>query len=149
MEFLLGLKCQFSKQSGPPDQIPAFATITTVLSCIERPRKHNSTTINTYRTDLKVLNALAKILARDHEVAAVVSKRDGSALVVVACVQRTMEPHIQSGGFQQLIPRWFIRRILQWLGTCPDENYDPTIVTPTPPPNMIASLEQYIVTGLL
>jgi len=77
MEFLLGLKRQFFKKSGPPDRIPAFSTIT--LSCIERPRRLNSTTIG---TDLKVLSALAKILVRDHEVAAVVASKEMWSLIL-------------------------------------------------------------------
>ena len=150
MEFLLSSKCQFCKKSGPPDRIPVFSTITTALSRIERPRRHHSTTRDPNATDLNVLSALAKILARDHEVAAVVAKRDSSTLVVVACVQRTVEPHIELGVFQQLIPKWLITIIRHWFKMRLDDRpiYDkPTIVIPTQPNDMGASLEQYIIRG--
>ena len=141
-------KCQFCKKSGPPDRIPVFSTITTALSCIERPRKHHSTISDTDSTNLKVLSALSNILARDYEVAAIVAKRDSSALVVVACVRRTVEPHIQLGGFQQLIPKWLITGVRQWFKMQRDDRpiYDePTIIIPTQPNDMGGSLEQYII----
>ncbi len=144
MEFLHSSKCQFCKKSGPPDRIPVFSTITTALSCIERPRRHHSTTRDTNATDLKVLSALAKILARDHEVAAVVAKRDSSALVIVTCAQRAVEPNIEFAGFQRVIPKWLITGIRRWFKMRHDQ---PTIIIPTPPDDMGASLEQYIIRG--
>jgi hypothetical protein len=77
-----------------PDSILAFRTITTMLSYIYRAKTFSDTARSPNRErcqELKILNALATIMVREHEVVAVVAKPpDGSGITqVIACTHLT------------------------------------------------------------
>jgi hypothetical protein len=132
--------------------IPAFSTITTMLSCIKRPTTSNDKYIDkSQREQLKPLNAFATVLLRDTGVVAVTTIKPlpGSVkLGIIACVDIPREE-----GPKTAIQYGAIGQLLTWIvtpkpGNKSDVDY-PTIVEPSPPQSILLNgdLEKYIEEG--
>ena len=106
-----------------PDAILAFRTITTMLSLIPSPIKTTSGQkefTREQRTELRVLDALAGVIVREHEVAAVMAKPyNGFNIQVIASVNlNNSEPALSITQQGQSSPSTGPgRQLLRWLIT--------------------------------
>ncbi len=135
-----------SSPSEISESVLAFSTIATMLSNIKRTRAFNDLT-STDKTmkQLKVLNALATVLAKDEDVA-VAFKLDSkpSLFEAIACVEAgRLEPQVAG----QQIRSWLDSNIL----TREDKSMTaktnlPQITDPEPPSDLsnISQIENYI-----
>ena len=132
------------------ESVLAFSTIATMLSNIKRTRAFNDlTSTGTMMMQLKVLDALATVLAKDEDVA-VAFKLDSepSLFEAIACVEAgRLEPQVAPIGFGQQILTWLDSNIRtrEDKSMTAKTNF-PQITSPEPPSdlNNISQIENYI-----
>jgi hypothetical protein len=102
------------------DAIFAFRTITTMLALIQSPneiaRTGRKEDLSDKRRELRVLDALAAVAVRQHEIVAVMAKNDGFKIEVIVSVNEVgpalnvpqPQNRHDSGSLPIWRPRWFI-----------------------------------------